>query len=124
MAQLLEELGHEVVVSDPRRAKAVIQTKNEEQDGQVGCAARGAARPHGVGHGRSPQDEGGSPAADPAPSAARVGRDGAGGSEPGATAGPWYASGPSVGRAVGAAGADAGRPARPRALAAFRPRSQ
>jgi transposase len=29
VAQLLEELGHEVVVSDPRRAKAVIQTKNK-----------------------------------------------------------------------------------------------
>jgi transposase len=29
VAQLPEELGHEVVVSDPRRAKAVIQTKNK-----------------------------------------------------------------------------------------------
>lgn len=29
VAQRLEELGHEVVVIDPRRAKAVIQTKNK-----------------------------------------------------------------------------------------------
>jgi transposase len=29
VAQVLEELGHEVVVIDPRRAKAVIQTKKK-----------------------------------------------------------------------------------------------
>ncbi len=29
IAQVLEDLGHEVVVIDPRRAKAVIQTKNK-----------------------------------------------------------------------------------------------
>jgi len=29
VAQMLEELGHEVIVIDPRRAKAVIQTKNK-----------------------------------------------------------------------------------------------
>ena len=29
VAQLLEELGHEVSLIDPRRAKAVIQTKNK-----------------------------------------------------------------------------------------------
>jgi transposase len=29
VAQLLEELGHEVVVSDLRRTKVVIQTKNK-----------------------------------------------------------------------------------------------
>jgi transposase len=29
VAQLLEGLGHEVVVIDPRRAKAVVHTKNK-----------------------------------------------------------------------------------------------